>query len=484
MNISSLNSFLEFPANFTEFEKAKAKTLFYKKLALEYHRFFGGKMQSLPKAGIFGFDWFNVWYTPGVSAVSTAIRDNEKLSYELTNRGNSVAIVSDSTRVLGDGNCNPSGGLGVMEGKAMLMKILGSIDAVPLCIDSRDNNGNNCPEKIIDFVKMLQPSFGAVNLEDISQPNCYKVLDELQKSCKIPVWHDDAQGTAAVTLAGLINALKLVNKKKEDVKIVYMGAGASNTAIVRINITAGFNPDRMIMFDSKGALSKNREDIKSNKALYRKWEICEATNPARINNIEAAVKNTDTIISLSKQGPDVIKPEWIRSMGEKPIVFACANPIPEIYPDTAKKAGAFIVATGRGDFPNQINNSLGFPGILKGTLIVRASKITDTMVISASEALAEYAENRGITPENIIPKMDESDVFIKEAAAVAMKAIEEGLAQIQLTRAEVEKRVKSEITLSQQTEKMFRDTQIIKSPDAGIIKSIFKEVVAEIRANS
>ncbi|MCA1950775.1 MAG: malate dehydrogenase, partial [Treponema sp.] len=231
-----------FPADFTEEQKAKAKTLFLKNLSLEAHRFYGGKMQTLPRCGIFGFNWFNVWYTPGVSKISTTIRDNNDTSFALSSRGNMVAVVSDSTRVLGDGDCTPPGGLGVMEGKAMLMKYLGGVDAVPLCIDSRDEGGKNNPDKIIEFVKMVQHSFGAINLEDISQPNCFKVLDELREACDIPVWHDDAQGTACVTLAGLINALKLVNKKLSDVRIVLLGAGASNTTIARLLMTDGADP--------------------------------------------------------------------------------------------------------------------------------------------------------------------------------------------------------------------------------------------------
>ncbi|MDD3877009.1 MAG: hypothetical protein PHT69_10335, partial [Bacteroidales bacterium] len=211
LSLSNLNTL--FPEDFTQEQLAKAKTIFLKRLALNAHKFYNGKMQTIPKAPVPGFNWFNVWYTPGVSVVSTEIRNNNDISYELSNRGNLVAVVSDSTRVLGDGDCTPPGGLGVMEGKAFLMKYLGGVDGIALCVDSKNENGKNDPDKIIEFVKMCQHSFGAINLEDISQPNCYKVLDVLREVCDIPVWHDDAQGTASVTLAGLINALKLVNKK-------------------------------------------------------------------------------------------------------------------------------------------------------------------------------------------------------------------------------------------------------------------------------
>ena len=371
-----------FPPNFTQEQIAKAKTLFLKRLAEKSHSYYGGKIQTAPKASVFGFNWFNIWYTPGVSKISTTIRDDNDSSFELTNRGNLVAVVSDSTRVLGDGDCTPPGGMGVMEGKAFLMKYLGGVDAVALCVDSYNEKGEHDPNKIIEFVKMVQHSFGAINLEDISQPNCYKVLDTLREECIIPVWHDDAQGTASVTLAGLLNALKLVNKKLSDVRIVHFGAGAANTTIARIEISAGANPENIIMFDSKGGLHKNREDLKADPRFYRKWELCQITNPKCVSDFPDAIKKADVLIAVSTPGPDIIKQEWIKSMAEKPIIFACANPVPEIYPYAAKEAGAYIVATGRGDFPNQVNNSLGFPGILKGALMVRAKKVTDKMAIA------------------------------------------------------------------------------------------------------
>ncbi|HMA62799.1 MAG TPA: NADP-dependent malic enzyme, partial [bacterium] len=423
LDLSNLDNV--FPDDFTEEQLASAKTLFLKRLAEKAHHYYGGKIQTGPKAGVFGFNWFNVWYTPGVSKISTTIRDDNERSFELSNRGNLVAVVSDSTRVLGDGNVTPPGGLGVMEGKAYLMKYLGGVDATPICVDSTDENGENQPENIINLVKRIQPSFGAINLEDISQPNCYKVLDTLREECDIPVWHDDAQGTACVTLAGLINALKIVEKDISDAKMVFYGAGASNTTIARIVIAAGGDPEKMIMFDSTGSLSTEREDLKADKRFYRKWELCQKTNPDHINDIEKAFDDADVLISLSIPGPNVIKKDWIGRMADKPIVFACANPVPEIYPHAAKDAGAYVVATGRGDFPNQVNNSLGFPGILKGALMVRSRKITDNMAIAAAHSLADYAEKRGIGPDNIVPTMDEADVFPHEAADVAMQAIED-----------------------------------------------------------
>lgn len=459
---------------------AKAKTLFLKRLSGAAHRFYGGKMQTVPKAGVFGFNWFNVWYTPGVSMISTTIRDNNDTSYELSNRGNLVAVVSDSTRVLGDGDCTPPGGLGVMEGKAFLMKYLGGIDATALCMDSRNAQGKNDPEKIIDFVKMVQPSFGAVNLEDISQPNCYKVLDTLREVCDIPVWHDDAQGTACVTLAGLINAVKIVGKKMGDLKIVLFGAGASNTTIARFIIAGGGDPEKMMIFDSKGGLHKDRDDVKADPRFYRKWELCEQTNPKKVNEITEAMKGADVLVSLSQSGPDVVKPAWVSSMADKAIVFACANPVPEIYPYAAKEAGAFIVATGRGDFPNQVNNSVGFPGILKGALLVRAKKVSDGMAIAAAESLARFAEKRGIQPDNIIATMDEAGVFPHEAADVAMKAIEEGLARVDLTRADAYAKAEKDIQESRTLVNHLVEEHFIQQPPAEMLQEALAWAIKQV----
>lgn len=470
-----------FPDDFSQEQVAKAQTLFLKKLAELSHRYYQGKIMTVPKAPVLGFNWFNVWYTPGVSKVSTDIRDRYDASFELSNRANLVAVVSDSTRVLGDGDVTPPGGLGVMEGKAMLMKYLGGFDAVALCVDSRDKNGKNDPEKIIEFVKMLQHSFGAVNLEDISQPNCFKVLDDLREQCEIPVWHDDAQGTACVTLAGVINALKLTGRKMSETKFVLFGAGASNTTIARLLITDGADPKKMTIFDSKGGLHIGREDIKADKRFYRKWELCEQTNPDKINNIEDAMKGADCLIALSTPGPDVVKQDWIRSMNSKPIVFACSNPVPEIYPYAAKEAGAYIVATGRGDFPNQVNNSIGFPGILKGALMVRSRKITDNMAIAAAHSLANFAEKRGIDPENIVPTMSEADVFPVESADVAMQAIADGVARITLTRDEALNIARNDIKQSRDIFHHLMDNGFIKNPPDGMLDEALQYAVGQVK---
>jgi malate dehydrogenase (oxaloacetate-decarboxylating) len=470
-----------FPPHFSEEQRARAKTIFLKELALSAHKFYSGKTMTMPKAGIYGFNWFNVWYTPGVSMISTTIRDANDASFDLSNRGNLVAVVSDSTRVLGDGDCTPPGGLGVMEGKAFLMKYLGGIDAVALCINSYNAKGVHDPDKIIDFVKMVEPSFGAINLEDISQPNCYKVLDTLREACDIPVWHDDAQGTGCVTVAGLINALKVVDKDIDQVGIVMLGAGASNTTIARLLLKAGADPARIVMFDSKGGLHAGRDDIKQDPAYYRKWELCRATNPKKITNIETALQDADVLIALSAPGPDVVKQEWIKGMAPKSIVFACSNPVPEIYPFAAKEAGAYIVATGRGDFPNQVNNSIGFPGILKGALLVRARKITDEMALAAANSIARYAEKTGINPERIMPTMAETEVFAEEAADVAMEAMNDGVARISLTRDAVYETTLRDIKEARAIMDLLMEKEFIKKPDIKLLEAAFKKAVEAVK---
>ena len=363
----------------------------------------------------------------------------------------------------------------------MLMKYLGGVDAVPLCVDSRGPDGKNDPNKIIEFVKMCQHSFGAINLEDISQPNCFKVLDELREACNIPVWHDDAQGTACITLAGLLNALKLAGKKLADAKIVLLGAGASNSTIARLILADGGDPAKMVVFDTKGSLHLGRDDIKGDKANYRKWELCQKTNPSRTKTIADAMKGADVLIALSTPGPDTVKREWVRAMADRAIVFACANPVPEIWPYAAKEEGAFIVATGRGDFPNQVNNSVCFPGILKGALLVRARKITDGMAIRCAHSIADFSEKRGISPDNIIATMEETDVFSQEAADVAQQAIAEGVARLNLSWDEVYNRAIADITsiraLVEEMEKMGH----IKEPPIELLEAALAQAIKAVR---
>jgi malate dehydrogenase (oxaloacetate-decarboxylating) len=392
--------------------------------AMRLHDFYHGKTQTALRCPVRSLDDFAIWYTPGVAAPCKAIEADPELVYEFTSKWNTVAVVSDGTRVLGLGDIGPKAGLPVMEGKALLYKYLGGVDAVPIMLDTKD------PDAIIDTVLMLQPSFGGINLEDISQPKCFRILDTLREQAEIPIWHDDQQGTASVTLAGLINAAKVVGKKFEDLKIVFLGVGASNVACSRLIYAFGANPENCLMVDSKGILGKHRKDIFDRRSEFvQKWHMCQITNREEMRgDIDDAVKGADVLIALSTPGPDTIKKETIQLMAKDSIVMVMANPIPEIWPWVAKEAGAAVVATGRSDFPNQVNNSLGFPGIFRGTLDVRATTITDEMAIAASVELAKLAEEKGLNDEYILPTMDEWEVFPREAAAVAMKAIEQGVA--------------------------------------------------------
>ncbi len=390
-------------------------------------------MEVVPKCCIRDFNDFAIWYTPGVAEVCRAIAKNETLVYDYTNKWNMVAVVTDGTRILGLGDIGPKAGLPVMEGKSILFKYLGGVDAIPICLGTKD------PDEIISAVKWLQPSFGAVNLEDIAQPKCFRILDTLKTTSEIPVWHDDQQGTATVVLGGLINALEVVGKKVKDVTVTLIGAGAANLACARLMFSYGIKPSNTIVVDSKGILHRERKDIEMRKSEYvDKWRICQTTNAeGRTGSISDALKDVDVCIALSTPGPDTIKKDWVAKMANDSIVFACANPIPEIWPWEAKEAGAKVVATGRSDFPNQVNNSLGFPGIFRGTLDVQARTITDEMCIAAAEELAKCARERGISETNIAPNMDEWKVYPREAVAVALKAQELGLARVKLTRSQL-----------------------------------------------
>ena len=439
-------------------------------------------MMSVPKAGVYGFNWFNVWYTPGVSKVSTSIRDDHNASFELSNRGNLVAVVSDSTRVLGDGDVSPSGGLGVMEGKAFLMKYLGGVDAVALCINSRGKNGEPDPEKIIDFVKMVEPSFGAVNLEDISQPNCFKVLDDLREACDIPVWHDDAQGTACVTLAGLINAVKVVGKDFSKIKVAFFGAGASNTTCVRLILKAGADPAQCDRLRLQGRTAPGSRGYQSRHALLPQVGDLRRDQPEQgrfhRRGHEGCRRPDRALHARSRCHQTGL---GFPSMAKKSIVFACANPVPEIYPYAAKEAGAYVVATGRGDFPNQVNNSLGFPGILKGALMVRAEKITDEMAIAAAYSMAATAEKKGITPEYITPLMSEWEVFPTEARDVAMQAIKDGVARVQLTPEEVFARAEADIRESRALIDHLMEDDYIKRPPISLLENALKRAIDQVK---
>lgn len=429
--------------------------------AMKLHPFYRGKVETVLKCSVRSFNDFAIWYTPGVAAPCKAIQANPELVYEYTNKWNTVIVVSDGTRVLGLGDIGPKAGLPVMEGKALLYKYLGGVDAVPIMLDTKN------PNKIIDTVLMLQPGFGGVNLEDLSQPKCFRILDTLREKAEIPVWHDDQQGTATVTLAGLINALKIVGKQISDVRIVFVGSGASNVACSRLIFGRGADPAKCIMVDSKGTLGPHRQDLELRQHEYvDKWRLCQITNGDLIRGgIAEAMEGADVVVALSQPGPGTILPEWVERMNHDAIVFACANPVPEIWPWEAKAAGARIVATGRSDFPNQVNNSLGFPGIFRGALDVRARTITDEMCFAAATALAEHIGD-ALDEDHILPNMDDWEVFPREAVAVARQAQAQGVARLVKSEAELYAHAVEIIGRSRHLTQMMMDEGFIaKAPE-------------------
>ncbi len=393
------------------------------------HKFYRGKMETVPKCAVRKLDDFSVWYSPGVAAPCSDIFEDPQLVYDYTSKWNTVAVISDGSRVLGLGDIGPKAGLPVMEGKALLYKYLGGVDAVPITLDTKD------PDEIIRTVLLLQPAFGGINLEDIEQPKCFRILDTLRREAEIPVWHDDQQGTATVTLAALLNALKLTGRTIENSSIAFIGTGAANVACARLIFGRGADPGACYMVDSRGILGSHRDDIKARRNEFaEKWQLCETTNRSgRRGGIAEAMKDVDVVISLSKPEPGTIESDWVRSMRRDPIVFACANPTPEIWPWDATEAGAAVVATGRSDFPNQVNNSVCFPAIFRGALDVRARTITDEMCFTAAEALASAVEKE-LSPTRIIPTMEDRAVFPFVATEVGLKAQEQGVAQLAVDR--------------------------------------------------
>lgn len=395
----------------------------YNKLAIEYSEYYKGKVRIVPKVPVRHLDDFSYWYTPGIAAVSRKIASDSELSFELTGRWNSVAILTDGTRVLGLGKVGPEAAMPVMEGKALIFNFFGGVNAVPIPIRVQSQ------EEFISVAQALEPAFGGYNLEDIESPKCFTILETLQKSMNIPVWHDDQLGTACITLAGLINSLRLVGKKAKDAKVTLVGSGAANIAAAFLLDAAGFDFGNLMMVDSKGILEPEREDMDSlmiNNPL--KYQLAIKTNRERRKGGTAdAIKGADVVVSASKQGPDTIKKEWIASMDKDGIVFALANPVPEIWPHLAKEAGAKIVATGRSDFPNQINNSLVFPGVFRGVLDARAKGVNFKVMVAASNEIANFIEDP--TPDTIVPTMEDWELYPSVASAVASKTVELGLAR-------------------------------------------------------
>jgi malate dehydrogenase (oxaloacetate-decarboxylating) len=429
--------------------------------SMRLHPYYRGKVQVALKCPVRGLEDFAVSYTPGVAAPCRAIEREPESVYELTNKGNSIAIVTDGTRVLGLGDIGPEAALPVMEGKALLFKYLGGVDAVPICLGTKDT------DEIIRTVEVLEPAFGGVNLEDISQPKCFRILDRLRDRMSIPVWHDDQQGTATVLLAGLRNALGIVGKEMSRIKTAMIGMGAANVATYRILRASGLALEGVVACDSRGTLHRRRSDLEELQEQFPdKWRVCRETNAEGVEGgIPEALAGADVAIAFSRSGPGVIRPEWIRRMAKDAIVFACANPVPEIWPWEAEEAGARIVATGRSDFPNQLNNSLGFPGIFRGVLDVRARTISDEMAMAAAFELARSAEERGLDEGHILPRMDEWEVHPRVAVATAMKARELGLARLPGDAAEIRRRAESKIREArEQTEVLMREGLIAAVP--------------------
>ncbi|MGC9191002.1 MAG: NAD(P)-dependent malic enzyme [Candidatus Micrarchaeia archaeon] len=393
--------------------------------ALKLSRKYKGKIEIKPKIRIKSLDDFAVIYTPGVAAVSRAIASNKATARELTHKWNSIAIITDGTRVLGLGNIGPDAAMPVMEGKALLFKYLGGVDAIPITLGVTDY------EKMVETIKAIAPSFGGINLEDIESPKSFMLLERLRNELEIPIWHDDNQGTAAAALAGLINALKIVGKSIGSIKMVLVGAGTANLSILRLLSLYGLDKRKAVVIDSKGVLHKGRPDYELLRTSNtQKYDAINTTNAEQVTTIEEAFSGSDVVISASTPGPGVIKQEWLKSMAKDPIVFALANPEPEISFEEAKSAGVRVFGTGRSDIPNQINNSLVFPGVFRGVLDVQARHITDSMAVAAAEELAKYAQEKGISESYIIPRMDENEAYYRVAAGVGVQAYKDGVTKI------------------------------------------------------
>lgn len=388
----------------------------YAKESLKLHYELKGKLEVTPRAKVDSKEALSLAYTPGVAEPCLVIQKDVEKSYELTRRWNTVAVVTDGTAVLGLGDIGPEAGMPVMEGKCVLFKAFGDVDAIPLCVRTKD------VEEIVKTVSLLAGSFGGVNLEDISAPRCFEIEKRLKEVCDIPIFHDDQHGTAVVTLAGLINALKLTGKKIEEVKIVTSGAGAAGIAIIKLLLSMGAK--HVIMTDREGAIYKGRENLNPIK-----MEMAEITNLSmEKGSLSDVIKNADVFIGVS--APGTLNKDMVKSMAEKPIIFACANPIPEIFPEDAKEAGAAVVSTGRSDFPNQINNVLCFPGIFRGALDVRAKDINDEMKVAAAYAIAELVSDQELNAEYILPAAFDKRVKDAVANAVAEAAKKSGVARL------------------------------------------------------
>lgn len=388
----------------------------YRKESLRLHGEWKGKIEVIHKVPVSTKEELSLAYTPGVAEPCLAIQKDVNLSYEYTRRWNLVAVITDGTAVLGLGDIGPEAGMPVMEGKCVLFKKFGDVDAFPLCIKSKD------VDEIVKTIKLISGSFGGINLEDISAPRCFEIERRLKEECDIPIFHDDQHGTAVVTVAAMINALKLVNKKIEDIEVVVNGSGVAGIAVTRLLMSMGLK--KVILCDTKGAIYDGRDNLNSEKALIAKISNLEKKK----GTLEDVIKGADVFIGLSV--PGTVTKDMVKSMAKDPIIFAMANPTPEIMPDEAKEAGAKVVGTGRSDFPNQINNVLAFPGIFRGALDVRARDINDEMKIAAAKAIASLVSDEELNPDFILPLPFDPRVGKTVAAAVAEAARKTGVARI------------------------------------------------------
>ena len=392
------------------------KNMDYAKESLRLHSEWKGKIEVTSRVKLETRDDLSLAYTPGVAQPCLEIQKDVNKSYELTRRSNLVAVVTDGTAVLGLGDIGPEAGMPVLEGKCVLFKSFGDVDAIPLCVRSKN------VDDIVNTVKLLAGSFGGVNLEDISAPRCFEIERKLKECCDIPIFHDDQHGTAVVTLAAMLNALKVVGKKIDEIRVVTSGAGAAGIAIIKLLIAMGLKD--VVLCDRKGAIYKGREGLNAEKT-----EMAEITNKEmRKGTLEEVLKGADVFIGVS--APNCVTPEMVKNMAEKPILFPMANPTPEIMPELAKEAGAAVVGTGRSDFPNQINNVLAFPGIFRGALDVRASDINDEMKIAAAKAIASFVTEENLSADYIIPSALDRHVAQAVAKAVAQAARDTGVARI------------------------------------------------------
>ncbi len=401
-----------------EHDRKKQAEQYYAR-ALDWHAKCRGKQEIIPGCPVRSLSDYSVWYTPGVAEPCRRIHANPDLAYTYTGKGNTIAVLSDGSRVLGLGDIGPAAGLPVMEGKGLLFKMLGGVDAVALCVNAPTT------EELVALARAVAPTFGGINLEDISSPRCFDILDRLREELDIPVWHDDRQGTATVILAGLINAARVTGRDLIGSRFVLLGAGAANLAVAELLEFSGVDPGQIILVDRPGILQVEHGPYHP----LRDGLVARTNGERRTGGLAEALKGADVLVALAAPGPGIVTPEHIRLMAADPIVFACANPSPEIWPWEATEAGAAVTATGRSDFPNQVNNALIFPGVFRGALDVRARTISQSMCLAAAQGLADLAQEQGLRTDRILPELDDPAVAPAVALAVAAAAMRENIAR-------------------------------------------------------